>query len=332
MSGATLGVAARLKTQPYPSAAIGVDIGGTKTLAVTYLPDQILAHARIATNTAGSPEEILRSTAKLIATLRTQAHDSGIEVPCVGLGLPGILSTDRMFVDSIILPRWKNVNVERILLQMLDDDIELTIDNDAVMMARGQWTLKAGNGHGILVCLTLGTGVGASVILNGTPLRGPDGIAGQLGHMSVNASGRQCVCGGIGCLNAYASGTAITERYLQRDDATTQHISPIDGRWVGDQAAKGNRIAQAIIDETAVYLGVGIASLINIFNPSHVIIGGGVSDLGEALLAPARRVAHKRSFPSAAARARITTPHYRSSAGAVGAAIAALHAHEADSP
>jgi glucokinase len=302
--------------------AIGVDMGGTKTLAVLYSESSgVIEREQIGTDRYASPEISLTAIAVVVRELTRRAGISLHDLEGIGIGVPGLVNLERIFIDSIILPTWFNVNVHEWLSNELK--VPIVVDNDATMAAIGHWSYH----HDIktLLCLTLGTGVGAAAIIDGSPLRGPDGMAGQLGHVTLNIFGRQCSCGSKGCLNAYVSGTAIAERYMEAltrsEPLSAAKPLPVNGQWVSNAAQGGDSIARDVIEQTSLYLGAGLASLVNVFNPDIIAISGGVSELGETLLAPARVVVAERAFQSAARRVQIECGRFGTATGAIGAAI-----------
>lgn len=306
--------------------SIGVDIGGTKTLAVAYSRSQgILARAQISTNRYAEPATVLDETANLVNDLIEAAHHLFASVPPVGIGVPGLVDRNRVFTDSIILPTWHYVDVAAQMSRRLNTTV--FVDNDATMAAMSL-ALSSNPPSGTVLCLTLGTGVGAAILTSGQPLRGPDGTAGQLGHMTIDANGRRCPCGSKGCLNAYVSGSAIAERYIERLAVSARHLAQeqgvtVTGKWVAGEAERGNADAREIIEETARLLGVGLASLSNIFNPEVILLTGGVSSLGETLLGPAHAMLVQRSLKQPGRRVRLRVGRFGAATGAVGAALSA---------
>ncbi len=305
--------------------AVGVDLGGTKTLAIVHSPSAgIIARDQITTDRHASPEITLTQVSRLVRNVIGKLELGWDDLVGVGVGVAGLVAPNRLLIDSIIFPTWRAVDVGGYLRQEIP--ARVVIDNDATMAAIGHWSGRQEDASGALVCLTLGTGVGAAVLIDGAPLRGPDGTAGQLGHVSVDANGRKCSCGSAGCLNAYISGTAIAERYLARTEARVSQRepgTPVTGRWVAEVAARGDAIAQEVLADTSFYLGVGMASLVNVFNPEIIAITGGVAELGEELLAPAREVMSQRCFRAAGQRVRVEQGMFGASTGAVGAAVSA---------
>ncbi|MFI1754280.1 ROK family protein [Streptomyces sp. NPDC020571] len=307
---------------------MGIDVGGTKTAAVLLSGNgKVLATVTEPTNRSGSPRQCADHLVSLTDGLLRTTGRTRASLDAVGVGLPGLIAPDRTFRDSIILPAWRNVDFGSCLEPRLN--IPVVVDNDATMAALGHLAgLPERQRPNCLVCLTLGTGVGGAVLLHGVPMRGPDGTAGQIGHTTVDATGRPCACGATGCLNAYASGTAITSRYLElRADA---HSGDDGG---GDTAPGAVNLAESLrqedpsarraLDEAVRALVISISGVVNVLNPELVVLGGGVADLGPSLTEPVQAGVSRRSFPAPARRVRVRRAAHGSLTGAIGAAVTA---------
>ena len=203
-----------------------------------------------------------------------------------------------------------------------------SLDNDANCATLGEWWCGAAKGARHVVGMTIGTGIGGGLILDGRLFHGASDVAGEIGHTTIDSTGRRCKCGNYGCLEAYASGPAIAERArealaggepsilpkLVRDD-----LSLITAQLVYDAAKQDDDVARQVVRETANFLGAGIANLLNIFNPDVVVIAGGVTQAGEPLFEPLRAEVRRRAFRPAVEACRIVPGTLRGSAGVVGA-------------
>ena len=205
------------------------------------------------------------------------------------------------------------------------------IDNDANCATYGEWWLGAARGGRNVVGITIGTGIGGGLILDGKLYHGSSDMAGELGHITIDQMGRRCGCGNYGCLEAYASGPAIAERAreaLALDVASMLpgmvdgNLTRITAQTVYDAAARGDEIAREVVRDTARFLGTGVANLLNIFNPDVVVIAGGVTQAGEALFEPLRAEVRRRAFRSAVQAVRIVAGELPGTAGVVGAVAA----------
>ena len=275
--------------------AIGVDVGGTKIAAGVVTPEgEILNEVRYAT--AASPERLLSSIARAI----TEAKD-GFEVGGACLAVPGFVMAAENKV--IFAP-----NLHAIEGIPLKDEIgertglPITVENDANAAAWGEFRFGAGSEVDHLVFITLGTGVGGGVIIDGALLRGAQGAGAELGHVTIQATGPRCGCGNHGCLEALASGTAIGRR--AREVANEKPNSALGrlaierrvlGEDVTELAQKGDEAAISVLEEAGVWLGIGLAGFVNVFNPEVIAIGGGVARAGEFILQPAREEVRLRA-------------------------------------
>ena len=275
--------------------AIGVDIGGTKIAAGVVTPEgEILNEVRYAT--AASPERLLSSITRAITEVR-----DGFEVGGACLAVPGFVLTEENKV--IFAP-----NLHAIEGLPLKDEIEertglpITVENDANAAAWGEFRFGVGSEAEHLVFITLGTGVGGGVVMHGVLLRGAQGAGGELGHVTIQATGPRCSCGNHGCLEALASGTAIQRR--AREVANEKPTSGLGrlamdrkvlGEDVTELAQKGDEAAASVLEEAGMWLGIGLAGFVNIFNPEVIAIGGGVAKASEFILPPAREEVRLRA-------------------------------------
>jgi glucokinase len=276
--------------------AIGVDVGGTKIAAGVVTPQgEVLSKARYPTAST-TKERLLSSIARAVVEV-----GDGFEVGGVCLAVPGsILAVENKVIDS--------PNLHAIEGVPLKDEIEdrtglqVTVENDANAAAWGEFRFGAGSEVDHLVFLTLGTGVGGGVISHGVLLRGAQGAGGELGHVTIQATGPRCNCGNHGCLEALASGTAIGRR--AREVASEKSNSALGrlaierkvlGEDVTELARKGDEAALTVLEEAGTWLGIGVASFVNIFNPQVVAVGGGVAKAGGLILNCARREVRLRA-------------------------------------
>ena len=215
--------------------------------------------------------------------------------------------------------------------------VEAHIINDASAAALGEYLLGAGVGVNNLIYVTVSTGIGGGIILNGKLYLGADGCAGEVGHMVVDVNGPRCNCGNIGCLEAFASGTAVAREAVRRisrgeksriTELVGDRLEDIDASMVGAAAKEGDVLACDVIEKAADYLGIGLANLANIFNPDLIIVGGGMSRLGDMLLEPARRVVRERAFQLPARSLSIVPSQLGDNAGVLGAAMSVFRSSD----
>ncbi len=275
------------------SYTIGVDVGGTKVLGgVVDENGSVLKTARRDTPREGG--------AALTQAIADVAHelmaDSAIE--SVGVSAAGFVSSDRKtMLATPNIAGWNGVNLDDELTAHIG--LPVVIENDANAAAWGEARFGAGRGKRHMLMLTVGTGIGGGIVVNGDLSRGAFGIAAEIGHMRVVPEGHLCGCGARGCFEQYASGNAllrhareaiaaspdIARNLLSRGDGSLEGLT---GKAITDAAREGDAVALAAFNTTAQWLGAGIASLSVILDPECVVIGGGVIDAGEVLLEPTR--------------------------------------------
>ena len=285
-------------------SVLGLDIGGTKLAAGVATPEgRMLAEARIATDVADGPDAVI---ARLVDLARRVVSDAGLrpsDLASIGIGCGGPLDPWRgVVLNALNNPGWIDVPIVRRIEQELGRPAYL--DNDANAAALGEHRFGAGRGTDHMVYLTISTGVGGGVIAGGRILRGENGNAAELGHISVNAHGRPCHCGSIGCVEAYASGTNIAVRAREALEATDEPSSlrrldpaSLTAADVVDAVGSGDALAREVWDETTTLIGAGIASVVHAFNPRLVVVGGGVANAGGLLFGPVRRIVAERTMP-----------------------------------
>lgn len=312
----------------------GIDLGGTKILAlIADATGQVLGRARVATDSAQGPEAVI---ARIVETVRAAAGDAQVDlahVRAAGVSAPGPIDARAgIITDPPNLPGWHNVPLARSLHERLG--IPTLLENDANCQAVAEHQFGAGRGYAHMIFITVSTGIGGGIILNNELYTGASGAAGEIGHIGVSVDGPMCGAGHVGCLEAFASGTAIATRArdmiaaggLIRTARLAEQDPPVSAKTVFLAGQQGEAEATAIIESAGRYLGIGLASLINIFNPQAIVIGGGVSNMGETLLGPAVEMARARAFPQAFMDVRIVEGELGERAGALGALAVARHA------
>lgn len=276
--------------------AIGVDVGGTKIAAAVVSPEgEILNETRYPTQ-AVPPNRLLETIASAI----TEVKD-GYEVGGVCVAAPGlILAAENKVVFAPNLHEIENIPLREVLGERTG--MSITVENDANAAAWGEFRFGAGKDVEHMVFITLGTGVGGGVITHGVLLRGAQGAGGELGHVTLDPDGTVCGCGNYGCLEALASGTAITRRAREvaneRPGSALGRLAierQILGEDVTRLAEEGDEAAVDVLHETGRWLGIGLAGFVNVFNPEVIAIGGGASRAGEFVLAAAREQVHLRA-------------------------------------
>jgi len=306
---------------------IGVDLGGTNMrTALVARNGDILEKQKEETLAAEGHKKV---TAKLIRNIerqRTNAGQCGREVAAVGVGAPGVIHEKTgVVVKSPNFPDWNDLPLKQTLERELR--LPVFIENDANAAALGEQWRGAAKDIRSMIFLTLGTGVGGGIVLDGRIWHGADGMAGEVGHMTIIPDGRTCGCGNRGCLEMYASSRGIVmtfeamcaEKHL---DAGEQR--EITSAQIYQAARNGDTVAQLVMKDMGRYLGIGIANLINIFNPEMVVIGGGVKDAWDLFIDATREEVRKRTFAYTAERTKVVPSVLGDDAGMMGAAAVAF--------
>jgi len=314
---------------------IGVDLGGT-TIAVGVLPldggdGGVLALRTVQTEAQRGAKFVVDRIIGLIQDAREEvlAANGGNadDFAGVGIGSPGPLNRRTGTVINTPNLGWRNFPLRDLIARAVG--LPATLDNDANCATYGEWWLGAGRNVDTLVGLTLGTGIGGGIVLNGEIFHGVSDVAGEIGHMTIDSTGRLCKCGNYGCLEAYASGPAIAHRAVEGIRAGAESLLPglVDGKLEDITAATvyegvvlGDPYANDVMRETAKFLGAGVANIINVLNPEMVVIAGGVTRAGDHLFVPLRAEVRRRAFRSAEEACQIVSARLPGTAGVIGAA------------
>ena len=318
--------------QPDPVYYVGIDVGGTHLRAALFAASSGVALAARQEDTLAR-EGHAAVLARIAALARAVAAAGGArpeQVRGVGLGLPGRLDPQRGVVEFLPnLPgNWVGVPAAPLLAAALGWPVRLI--NDARAATLGEWAYGAGRGAATVACFTLGTGIGGGLVINGRLHLGFNGTAGELGHQVIDVYGPPCGCGGRGCLEAFASGPAITALGVKAvlQGLTTQigarvdyDLNRITPQVMAEAALAGDAVAAEIFERVGEYLGIGVANIVIAIGPQRVIIAGGVARLGELLLAPIRRTLRERVHLAPAELVEIVTAQLGGEAGLVGAAV-----------
>ena len=310
---------------------LGIDIGGTNLVVGAVASDGsrvVGAHSE-PTNPARGPDAVVDGLVAMgRRTLETLASEvPGATVRGVGVGAPGPLDTKRGVV--LLTPNLGWVDMP--LRDRIADGIGLptALDNDANCAVLGECWVGAARDARFVIGVTIGTGIGGGIVLDGKLHHGAADCAGEIGHITIDIDGRRCGCGNYGCLEAYASGPAIARRAIEQlesgEESTLLHLvdgddSRVTAQTVYEAAAAGDRMALDVVRDTAHYLGAGIANLLNIFNPDCVVIVGGVTRAGDSLFEPLRREVARRAFKPAVKSCEIIPGSLDGLAGVIGAA------------
>ena len=314
---------------------VGVDLGGTN-IVVGVLPidgGEVLALETQPTDPGRGAKYVVDRIVAMVhgAIDRVMKEHGGGRgaFAGVGIGSPGPLDRHNGVVINTPNLGWRNFPLRDLIANAVG--LPASLDNDANCATYGEWWLGAGRDVNTLVGLTLGTGIGGGIVLNGEIFHGVSDVAGEIGHMTIDSTGRRCKCGNYGCLEAYASGPAIALRATEGIEAGTESILPdlvggklenLTAATVYEAAVLGDAYANEVMRETAHFLGAGVANIINVLNPEMVVIAGGVTHAGDHLFVPLRAEVRRRAFKSAEQACQIVAGQLPGTAGVVGAVAA----------
>jgi glucokinase len=312
------------------SLAIGIDIGGTKVAGGLVEPDgRITRRARRDTpHRSKSPAVVEDTIVDVVDELLTFAGAD--QVAAVGIGAAGFVAADRATVVFAPHLSWRDEPLQEALQKRVP--VPIYVDNDANAAVWAEWKYGAARGETHVMMVTLGTGIGGGILVDGRVQRGRFGIAGEFGHMQVVPGGHRCECGNRGCWEQYASGNALVREARSLAYANSPIASDllerVEGRpgnltgpLITEAAHEGDQTARELLGEIGHWLGVGIANLAAAFDPGTFVIGGGVSAAGDMLLEPARATfARQLTGRGYRPEARIVAAELRNDAGLIGAA------------
>ncbi len=312
---------------------LGIDLGGTKILTSVVNPEgEMLSRDHSVTPAADGPDGVIQAILSSAGRALDGASVAIDRISAVGVGAPGLTDTEAgLLFTSPNLPGWKDVPLRDIIQEKLKKKAFLINDGNAA--ALGEYYFGAAKGARHFVYVTISTGIGGGIVVDGKILNGFQGMAGEIGHMTISDEGPPCHCGNQGCWEALASGTALAKAARKQIEAGADttilrladgKIQNVTAQTVQSAAEKGDPVAHQLILQTAYYFGVGLANLVNIFNPELIVIGGGLSNMGDRLLKPAYEVAERRAFNRAYRTVRFVNAGLGRNSGVLGAAAFAL--------
>lgn len=308
---------------------IGIDLGGTNIAAgIVDEAGKILAQGSTPTLATRPPEEI---TADMCALCEKIAKDSGIGmdgIGAIGIGCPGTVDTRTAEVVFAANTNMEKFPIGAILREKLGKPVYA--DNDANVAAYGEYMIN-GDGVDSFIVITLGTGVGGGVILDKKLYHGFNQAGAELGHITLVSGGEQCSCGKKGCWEAYASVTALIRQTKAAMEANPDSLmnewakenGTVNGRTAFDCAKKGDAAAKTVVDNYVRYIADGLVSILNIFQPEKIAVGGGISKEGDYLMTPVKELVYKDDFNRHMPKTVIETASLFNDAGIIGAALAA---------
>lgn len=306
---------------------LAVDLGGSQARVATS-NDELALDGRLdePTDHSSGPESVVAQLARLCKRSCEQSGRSLNDIELAVVACPGPLDArDGVVFDPPNLPGWKQVALRAMLEAALG--VPVAIVNDANAAALGEFHHGAGRGTRNLVYLTISTGIGGGVVVDGVLLEGTSGSGGELGHMTIDRNGPRCPCGNLGCLEVLGSGRAIARRYaeaLATGQGATASDPTISARDVIRFATQGEQVARDIFQDAARAVGTGVVNCVNIFNPDVVVLGGGVTGAGEQLFEPVRAMVERYALPRPRTSVRIVPAQLGLDVGLIGAAGLAI--------
>lgn len=320
-----------LELNPDYGYVVGIDMGATHLgLVLTDFAAHVLQELEVPFDVKVGPQAGLPQVDAALSELLIRQGLVLAQIKAIGLGVPGPIVMDAGTVSSPpIMPGWGGFPIRDHLHSLWGRPI--VVGNDAEYGAVGEWAYGAGRGARNLVYLKVGSGVGAGLFLEGRIYQGTTGCAGEIGHVTMIDQGPLCNCGNRGCLEALSGGYAIARKASQavqsgrRTQLAARDVQQITARHVAEAARLGDLVAQQIVTESGAYLGIATASLVNLFNPDMIVVGGGISQMGDLLLEPIRKAVRERSLPPAAQAVRINAALLGRRSTSIGAVIQAIN-------
>ncbi len=310
---------------------IGIDLGGTNIVAgIIDENNKIVAKASRKTNAPRAAEGIFDDMAACVKEAMAQLGITNDDVISIGVGTPGSVNKELELIEFANNLGFDNVPAYKMLRERTGIE-KVYFDNDANCAALGEAVAGCGNGVKDFIMITLGTGVGSGIIVNGKLVTGLNYAAGEMGHTVIVYNGEQCNCGRRGCWERYASATALinqTKDAMRRNSSSIMwemvdnDIAKVSGRTAFDAMRKGDEVAKKVVDKYIGYLACGVSNIVNIFQPEILAVGGGIGNEKENLLEPVRRVlASERYSIHAKKQTRLMAAELGNDAGIIGAAL-----------
>ncbi len=310
---------------------IGIDVGGTNVkIALVDKSGKIIYSNSVPTYAKMGYEYTVNNIKQAIKDLMKETNTTAKDIDGIGFDFPGQVDYKTGVVKlAPNIPGWVNVPIA----QMIEEEFHIPtrIDNDVRCAALGEMKFGAGQGCENFVCITVGTGIGSGLVVNGQLVRGASNAAGEIGHIKLQMKdGLICGCGDTGCLEAYASGpsiVAMAQDYIKGGKSTKfREMAAAEGGeitpyMVAKAAEAGDPVAKRIFEIVGEYIGIGLTSVINLLNPEKVIIGGGVAEAGDLLLNPIRKTIKERAMVVAGSAVEIVPAQLGNSAGVIGASM-----------
>ena len=307
--------------------AIGIDLGGTNLKAGLVDRDGKIHHRlSIKTENNAGPQAISDQIFELIdeiINVGAGLNPASTNIIGIGLGSPGLVDKKgETILFSPNLPLWRNIPIKRMVSERFS--VPCVLENDANAAAWGEKWVGAGKEADSLVMLTIGTGIGGGIVINKKLWRGVNNVAAEIGHMVIQMDGSKCSCGNYGCIEAYASATAMVRRFKESlksgMPSSLKNAGEISAKMINDAALQGDKVSLDIIKETGQYLGVALVNIMHVLNPEVIVLTGGMIGSGDLLMNPIKQVIKEKAFEASAKETKIVFSQLGNDAGIIGAA------------
>jgi glucokinase len=310
---------------------IGIDLGGTNIAAgIVTAEGKIIQKSSVPTPKGVSAAEIVQDMAKLVQALLQDANIGIHQIVSIGLGVPGTVNKATGVVEYANNLGFYNDNIVE-MLQKYFPGKKIFFDNDANAAAWGEFIIGCGKGSKSMIAVTLGTGVGGGIVLDGNLYGGMNYAAGELGHVVINFDGKVCTCGRRGCFEAYASATALieqTKEAMEKNPSSALwelcngELLQVEGKTLFQGVDREDKVAVQVLEQYIQYLSVGLVNIINIFQPEIVCIGGGISKAGAKLIEPLQVIIDRENYARASEKqTKLLIAQLDNDAGIIGAAL-----------
>lgn len=320
-----------LDINPNHGLVAAIDMGAMHlSVALGDFSARILEEIEVPFCITDGPEKCLKEADRVLQEILLRRGLTAADLSGIGVGVPGPVVTEQGTVMAPpIMPGWDRFPIRSTFEKKWTTSV--TLNNDAELGALGEWAYGAGRGEKNLAFIKIGSGIGAGLMINSQIYGGTTGSAGEIGHLTVDENGPLCACGNHGCLEAFAGGHAIASQAKKlvasgkRTLLSEKKIDSLTAQDVAEAARRGDLPAQELIKRSGTYVGIAIAGLINLFNPSTVIIGGGVAQVGDLLSGPIRQAVRERSLRASEHGVRITTAMLGRRSSLIGAMVQAIN-------
>ncbi|MGE5464020.1 MAG: ROK family protein [Syntrophothermus sp.] len=320
-----------LEINPDHGVVAAIDMGAMHlSAALGDFSARILEEIEMPFRITDGPEQCLKEADRVLRELLAKRGIEPSDLAGIGIGVPGPVITELGTVMAPpIMPGWDRFPIRATLEEKWKTSV--TMNNDAELGALGEWAYGAGRGERNVAFIKVGSGIGAGLMINRQIYGGTTGSAGEIGHLTVDENGPLCACGNHGCLEAFAGGHAIAAQARKlvesgkRTLLSEKDINLLTAQDVAEAARRGDLPAQEILKRSGTYIGIAIAGLINLINPSTVIIGGGVAQVGDLLTASIRQAVRERSLRASEHGVKITTAMLGRRSSLIGALVQAIN-------